>query len=185
MHPSAHLRTRTTSTALPLLAAFTLVLASPALAQIPMPVQEPRPAPELEPELRAVLDNFNLAWAERSADAFVRDFADDGDFMQAFGRYRYTREAIHDFMTFFFSRQDEGFFSRETGVRVSYLTDDLVFLEQELEGEGVRNADGSAQPGRRGQMMLILRRTAEGWHILHYRYLDIHGGPIYRDPAGG
>ncbi len=142
---------------------------------------QPAPAPPaLDPAFRAILDNFNAAWDSRDAGRFVRDFADDADFMQAFGRYRAGRADTEAFMRRFFSLQTGGFTSREVGVRVRMVGDDVAFLEQELEGLGVRNADGSEQPARRGQMMLVLRRRAEGWRIQHYRYLDIHTTTIVK-----
>jgi len=132
------------------------------------------PAAPLDPAFRAILDNFNTAWETRDAGRFVRDFAEDGDFMQAFGRYRAGRADTEAFMTRFLSLQTGAFTSREVGVRARMVGDGVAFLEQELEGIGVRNADGSEQAPRRGQMMLVLRRTDRGWRIQHYRYLDIH-----------
>jgi hypothetical protein len=113
--------------------------------------QSPTP-PTLEPAFRAILDNFDVAWETRDAKRFV--------------------------MERFLSLQDGSFISREVGVRARHVGDDVAFVEQELEGDGVRNADGTEQPARRGQMMLVLRRTPEGWRIQHYRYLDIHTSSI-------
>jgi uncharacterized protein (TIGR02246 family) len=148
-----------------------LLGATAARAQSPTP-------PTLEPAFRAILDNFDVAWETRDAKRFVRFFADDADFMQAFGRYRSGRGEIEAFMERFLSLQDGSFISREVGVRARHVGDDVAFVEQELEGDGVRNADGTEQPARRGQMMLVLRRTPEGWRIQHYRYLDIHTSSI-------
>lgn len=136
--------------------------------------------PTLDPAFRAILDNFNAAWDTRDAGRFVRDFAEDADFMQAFGRYRSGRAETEAFMRRFFSLQTGDFRSREVGVRLRLAGNDVAFLEQELEGLGVRNADGSEQPPRRGQMMLVLRKTTDGWRIQHYRYLDIHTASIVK-----
>lgn len=152
-----------------------LVFISALATAQPAPV-----APPLDPAFRAILDNFNAAWDSRDASRFVRDFAEDADFMQAFGRYRSGRADTEAFMRRFFSLQSGSFTSREVGVRVRMVGDDVAFLEQELEGLGVRNADGSEQPPRRGQMMLVLRKTAAGWRIQHYRYLDIHTATIVK-----
>ena len=152
---------------------FLLLAGVPAAAQTP-------PAVPLDPAFREILDNFNTAWDTRDAKRFVRFFAEDADFMQAFGRYRSGRAETEAFMARFLSLQSGGFTSREVGVRMRRVGDDVVFLEQELEGLGVRNADGSEQPARRGQMMLVLRRMADGWRIQHYRYLDIHTGSIVK-----
>jgi uncharacterized protein (TIGR02246 family) len=155
--------------------ALALILTTAVASAQPVPA-----APALDPAFRAILDNFNTAWDTRDAGRFVRDFAEDADFMQAFGRYRTGRADTEAFMRRFFSLQTGAFTSREVGVRVRLVGDDVAFLEQELEGVGVRNADGSEQPPRRGQMMLVLRKTAGGWRIQHYRYLDIHTTTIVK-----
>ncbi len=132
---------------------------------------------------RQILDNFNQAWATRDADVFVRHFAEDADFMQAFGRYYPTRETTREFIRFFFSKQTEALKTRELGVRTRVVAPGIVFLEQEIEGYGVRNADGTEQPPRKGELMLVLRKRSARWEIVSYRYLDIHGGPIRKDPT--
>jgi uncharacterized protein (TIGR02246 family) len=129
---------------------------------------------------RMILDDFNRAWATRDAALFVRHFAPDGDFMQAFGRYRADRASTETFMTMFFGAQTDGFQARELGTRVRMLTPDAAFVEQELEGDGVTNTDGSKQPPRRGNMMLALVRRDGRWLIASYRYLDIHPAMLRR-----
>lgn len=123
---------------------------------------------------RGILNDFQRAFTTREAALFTRHFAADGDFMQAFGRYRATRPATEDFMAWFLSGQSAAFVSREVGTRVRRVTPDVAFVEAEFEGEGIRNGDGSMQPPRRGQMMLVLRRQAMAWRVVSYRYLDIH-----------
>jgi len=129
---------------------------------------------------RGIIDDFNRSWAERDARIFVKHFAPEGDFMQAFGRYRGTRAGTEDFMDWFLSGQSATFQSREVGTRVKMVTPDVVFLEAEFTGEGIRNADGTFQPDRRGHMMLVLARREGRWQVVSYRYLDIHPGTIRR-----
>ncbi len=129
---------------------------------------------------RGIIDDFNRSWAERDARIFVKHFAPEGDFMQAFGRYRGTRAGTEDFMDWFLSGQSATFQSREVGTRVKMVTPDVAFLEAEFTGEGIRNADGTFQPDRRGQMMLVLARREGRWQVISYRYLDIHAGAIRR-----
>jgi uncharacterized protein (TIGR02246 family) len=130
---------------------------------------------------RGVLDDFTAAFNTRDARRFVRHFAADGDFMQAFGRYRADRALTQEFMAFFFTRQDSAFRAVEAGTRVKRITDDVAFVEMEMTGDAVRNRDGTLQPHRRGQLMLVMRRTGARWEVASYRYLDIHPGPIRKD----
>lgn len=123
---------------------------------------------------RRIIDDLQRSFLERDGALFVRHFSEDGDFMQAFGRYRGTRAATQDFMEWFLGSQSAQFVSREVGTRVRVVTPDVAFVEAEFEGEGIRNADGSMQPPRRGQMLLVLRSTAGTWKVTSYRYLDIH-----------
>jgi uncharacterized protein (TIGR02246 family) len=127
---------------------------------------------------RAILDDLQRAFMERNASLFTTHFAADGDFMQAFGRYRATRNATEDFMEWFLGGQSAAFVSRETGNRIRRVTPDVAFVEAEFEGEGIRNGDGTMQPPRRGQMMLVLRRRSGEWKVVSYRYLDIHAATL-------
>jgi uncharacterized protein (TIGR02246 family) len=132
---------------------------------------------------RRIIDDLQASFERRDAELFVKHFAPDGDFMQAFGRYRGTREGTRDFMERFLSLQSAAFVSREVGTRVRRVGERVAFVEAEFTGEGIRNADGTVQPPRRGQMMLVLEKRAETWQVLSYRYLDIHPGTL-RAPTG-
>ncbi len=132
---------------------------------------------------RRIIDDLQASFERRDATLFVRHFAPDGDFMQAFGRYRGTREGTRDFMERFLSLQTDAFVSREVGTRVKRVGDRVAFVEAEFTGEGIRNADGSAQPPRRGQMILLLERRERQWLVLSYRYLDIHPGTLRAPPT--
>lgn len=80
----------------------------------------------------------------------------------------------------FFGLQPAEFRSVELGTRVKQVTPDVAFVEMELAGDGVRNADGTPQPRRRGQLMLVLHREEGRWTVASYRYLDIHDAPLRR-----
>ena len=129
---------------------------------------------------RAILDDFNVAWHTRDAAQFVKHFAPEGDFMQAFGRYRATKAGAQDFMAWFLGGQTSAFRSLELSTRVTMLTRDAAFVEQEDEGVGIQNSDGTMQPGRRGNMMLMLVKRKGRWWIRSYRYLDIHTTTLRR-----
>jgi uncharacterized protein (TIGR02246 family) len=131
---------------------------------------------------RAIINDFEAAFNTRDAARFVKHFATDGDFMQAFGRYRGDRAATLEFMTRFFSLQPPEFRAVERGTRVRCITPDVALVEVEISGDGIRNEDGSPQPPRRGQMMLTLRRARATWEVAAYRYLDIHDGTLRRSP---
>jgi hypothetical protein len=127
---------------------------------------------------RRILDDLQRSFMTRDASLFVRHFADEGDFMQAFGRYRGSKAATEDFMAWFLGGQSAAFVSREVGTLTRMVGRDVAFVEAEFTGEGIRNADGSMQPPRRGQMMLVLQRQSAEWKVVSYRYLDIHAGGL-------
>jgi uncharacterized protein (TIGR02246 family) len=127
---------------------------------------------------RRILDDLQSAFEQRDANLFVKHFASDGDFMQAFGRYRGAREGTRDFMERFLSLQTAAFVSREVETRVRRVGERVAYVEAQFTGEGIRDADGTVQPPRRGQMMLLLEKRGAEWKVLSYRYLDIHTGPL-------
>jgi uncharacterized protein (TIGR02246 family) len=138
-------------------------------------------APDSFADLRAfrvIINDFQTAFNTRDADRFVRHFASDGDFMQAFARYRGDRRATQEFMTRFLALQPPEFRSVELGTRVRSITADVALLKVELTGDGIRNADGSPQPRLRGQMILFLRRVRDRWEVASYRHLDINEGTL-------
>ena len=83
-------------------------------------------------------------------------------------------------MAWFLGGQTSAFTSRELSARVTMLTRVAAFVEQPDEGAGSQNSDGTMQPGRRGNMMLMLVKRNGRWWIRSYRYLDIHTATLRR-----
>jgi len=140
-----------------------------------------RAAPTRDEELlTAILANFEEAYDAHDAARFVRDFASDADFMNAFGEYVKGRPAVQKFMDGFMSHQTPGFRRNLVDRRIQLLGPETAFVEETRDGIGIKNADGTDQPARRGHMMLVLRRQGDAWKIVHYRFTDIHIGPLIK-----
>lgn len=128
----------------------------------------------------AILDNFDAAYDKHDAAMWVRHFALDADFMNAFGVYRKGRASIQQFMGEFMSHQSPGFRRRIEERRIQLVGADVAFVEETGVGTGIKNADGTEQPPRYGHLMMVLRRQGDTWRIAHYRFVDIHTEKLAR-----
>jgi uncharacterized protein (TIGR02246 family) len=155
----------------------TILLVTVALLAPGLLAQQPALSSD-EVQIRNVIDNFEAAYGKRDGALWVKYFAEDADFMQAFGRYIKGRSEIQQFMSRFISGQTEAMQGREIVRRVQLVKPDVAFAEMTEEITGIREADGAVQPPRRGHMMLVLKKVGSDWKIIHYRYLDIHTGPL-------
>lgn len=126
----------------------------------------------------AIIDNFEQSYQRRDGARWAQHFAPDADFMQAFGRYLRGRPNIESFMTFFLESQSDALQARETSRRIAFPSSTVSFAELTEEVDGVVDFDGTAQPSRLDHLMLVLKEDQGVWSIVHYRYLDIHTGPL-------
>jgi uncharacterized protein (TIGR02246 family) len=131
-----------------------------------------------ESEIQKIIDNFETAYRTKDGALWAKFLAEDADFMQAFGRYLKGRSQIQKFMSGFISDQTDSMQGREIGRRIQLVKPDVAFAEMTEEISGIRNADGTVEPPRRGHLMVVLRKDGTNWKIIHYRYLDIHTGAL-------
>lgn len=152
-----------------------------SLVFVPSVVFTQTPAQDADrTQIGAILDNFDEAYRKRDGAQWARYFAEDADFMQAFGRYAKGRPIIERFMTWFIANQTDAMQGKETSRRIAFPAPTVAFAELTEELTGIREPDGSEQPPRRGHMMLVLTKERDQWSIVHYRYLDLHSGPLAR-----
>jgi uncharacterized protein (TIGR02246 family) len=131
-----------------------------------------------ESEIRTIVASFEEAYGRRDGTLWARYFAEEADFTQAFGIYRQGRSSIAQFMRGFIERQPQAIRPRELGLQISFLRQDVAFVDFRVEVAGIRNRDGSEQPLRRGYMLLVMKKMLGDWKIVHYRFFDVHMGPI-------
>jgi uncharacterized protein (TIGR02246 family) len=106
-------------------------------------------------QIGVILDNFDAAYRKRDGALWARYFAEDADFMQAFGRYAQGRATIERIMTRFIASQTDAMQGKEISRRIAFPAPNVAVAELTEEISGIREADGTEQPPRRGHLMLM------------------------------
>jgi len=130
----------------------------------------------LIPEPGAAIERFVAAWNARDAAALAALFDDDADFVNVVGIWWRRRRAIekaHDYALKRFFRD-----SRITieEVSVKHLGADAATVHGQWRMVGQRAPDDTVLEPRRGIMLLVLRRTGDGWTIAAAQNTDIVPG---------
>ena len=122
------------------------------------------------------LRQFADAWNRRDASALAALFDEDADFVNVVGIWWRRRRAIekaHDYALGRLFRH-----SRLTidSVSVKRLGTDAATVHGCWRLEGQRAPDDTVLQPRRGVMLLVLRRTGDGWSISAAQNTDIVPG---------
>ena len=128
------------------------------------------------PEPEAAIERFAAAWNGRDATALAALFDDDADFVNVVGIWWRRRRAIekaHDYALKRFFR-DTRITIEE--VSVKYLGADAATVHGRWRMEGQRAPDDTVLEPRRGIMLLVLRRSGDGWAIAAAQNTDIVPG---------
>lgn len=137
-------------------------------------------------EPKAALDRFVAAWNDRDATALAALFDEDADFVNVVGIWWRRRRAIekaHDYALKRFFRD-----SRITVETVSekHLGTDAAIVHGLWHMTGQRAPDDTVLEPRRGVILLVLRRSGDGWSIAAAQNTDIvPGAETLAASAGG
>ncbi len=140
----------------------------------------------LIPEPKAALEQFMAAWNGRDATALAALFDEDADFVNVVGiwwRRRRSIEKAHDYALKRFFRD-----TRITleNASVKHLGADTATVHGLWRMEGQRAPDDTVLEPRRGMMLLVLRRSGDGWSIAAAQNTDIvPGAETMAASAGG
>ena len=124
----------------------------------------------------AALQAFAAAWNGRDAAALAALFEDDADFVNVVGIWWRRRRAIekaHDYALKRFFR-DSRITIEEVAVR--HVGADAATVHGRWRMEGQRAPDDSVLDPRHGIVLLVLRRTEDGWRAVAAQNTDIVPG---------
>ncbi len=134
----------------------------------------------------AALHAFAAAWNGRDAAALAALFEEDADFVNVVGIWWRRRRAIekaHDYALKRFFR-DSRLTIEEVSVR--HIGDDAATVHGRWRMEGQRAPDDTVLDPRRGVVLLVLRRTDDGWRAVAAQNTDIvPGAETMAASAGG
>ncbi len=131
------------------------------------------------------LARFAAAWNGRDAKALAALFDEDADFVNVVGIWWRRRRAIekaHDYALKRFFR-DSRITIEEVSVR--RIGDGAATVHGRWLMEGQRAPDDTVLDPRRGVMLLVLRRTDDGWSVAAAQNTDIVPGAETMAASGG
>jgi uncharacterized protein (TIGR02246 family) len=132
-----------------------------------------------EKPIRALLDSFGMAFAQRDAHAFSLVFHEDADFTNVWGMTAHGRKAIEDFHRPLLEGDGAGmvpsFKNAEFKVvetRIRFLRPDVAFADVTWTQTGaVQN--GHDMGARKGLLMLVATREGGTWGIAIMHNMDL------------
>lgn len=131
------------------------------------------------------LARFAAAWNGRDAAALAALFDEDADFVNVVGIWWRRRRAIekaHDYALKRFFR-DSRITVEEVSVR--RIGDSAATAHGRWLMEGQRGPDDTVLEPRHGVMLLVLRRTDDGWSVVAAQNTDIVPGAETMAASGG
>lgn len=130
----------------------------------------------LIPEPDAAIERFVAAWNARDAAALAALFDDDADFVNVVGIWWRRRRAIEKAHDYALKRFFHDSHITIEEVSVKHLGADAATVHGRWRMEGQRAPDDTVLDPRRGIMLLVLRRTGDGWTIAAAQNTDIVPG---------
>lgn len=148
-----------------------LAVASPLLAQ-------PRCkfGPEDEAAIKQVLSNWEQGWDEGKAELSSADYAEDADWINAFGYERKGKAEILAFLTRLYKNPDvRAGNSTKPSNSIRCVRPDvaITYTFNEIEGQKRDARDGGGfYPKRKVRHTRILAKENGGWLIVSHRIMD-------------
>lgn len=171
---------------------LTLVLAGPAAAEEsypPLPESRTFGSAASEADAAAVdalMDRFTQAWREQDVEALLATYADDAEWMNAFGWISRGHPELRETFTELFERfgppvtarseasepvQEETTRDARRILSRRYVGADGVVIHGVTESDWGESRDGSGL--RRVHITYVLQKRAEGWRIVYQSIMDV------------
>jgi uncharacterized protein (TIGR02246 family) len=133
--------------------------------------------------IRTIMMNSGQGWAEGNASQVADVYADDADWMNAFGDVRRGREAIKEYLTglFSFDEADMGESEQANGRMISmrYVGDDVVILHSMTTSVRAGALEGADH--RQVHSTSVLAKQNGEWRIVHEHISDARPRTTIKD----
>ena len=132
--------------------------------------------------LGALLTGFS----EHNADALQDVYADDADWVNAFGTAKKGSKEIVEYLRGLFgdANFDQGKLAGPPESTLRRLTDEVITVSTHLRVEGQGLVGGGTIPVRNNFSLRILQRQADGrWLIVSEMYMDARTDETYAHPS--
>ncbi|MEM1081097.1 MAG: SgcJ/EcaC family oxidoreductase [Pseudomonadota bacterium] len=136
-------------------------------------VGEPASAGDLD-AIRTLMMSSGQGWAEGNAGQVAVVYADDAEWMNAFGDVRRGREAIEGYLTDLFSYDEEGMGENEQAngrmISMRYVGDDVVILHSMTISNRAGALEGADH--RQVHSTSVLAKEEGQWTVVHEHISD-------------
>jgi uncharacterized protein (TIGR02246 family) len=126
-----------------------------------------------EHAIRQVTEAFLAAWNTHDMGAFAALYSDDADFVNVYGMHWKGRDVIGESHRALHETIFKASRLSATRTEMRFLRDDVVVLHMFWDLTGLQRPDGTPVPDRRGILLHVLERSAEGWRIVATQNTDI------------
>lgn len=120
-----------------------------------------------------IAENWSIAWQTRNSELAVAGFAEDADWINAFGVKKKGREELKAFLDWVFSlpnateRKDS-----EEITLVRFIRPDVALVYSDFQVEQQRYVTGEEMPDRNGHTIRVLTKEEGLWQIVSMMIMD-------------
>ncbi|MEM1381720.1 MAG: SgcJ/EcaC family oxidoreductase [Pseudomonadota bacterium] len=143
----------------------------------PLPAYQTIGAPASEEDRRAIstlLTMTGQAWAEGDAKMFAKGYADDAEWMNAFGQIRRSASSIEAYLTELFAEAPDGLGEDEAAnfvpISMRYVGDNVAIVH--FATTSVRAGVLPGADERRVHTTVVMEKRDDGWTIVHEHISD-------------
>jgi uncharacterized protein (TIGR02246 family) len=128
---------------------------------------------EDEAAIGRVLANWDRGWDAFDARLAAMDYADDADWLNAFGRKKKGRAELEAFLAELFVRPDmKAARFATTSVSIRFVRPDVAVVRTDFEGVGQKTLRGEEMGKRVGHQIRILSKDGGRWVIVSHQIMD-------------
>jgi uncharacterized protein (TIGR02246 family) len=155
-------------------AAILLIAVSPfVFAQTSNQKTQSEQTLEDENAIRGILKNWDRGWNEFDAKLAAMDYADDADWLNAFGRKKKGRTELQKFLTELFVRPDmKTARFTTTSISIRFIKPNVALAYTDFEGIGQKTLSGKEMGKRIGHQIRVLIKENGKWIIVSHQIMD-------------
>jgi uncharacterized protein (TIGR02246 family) len=128
---------------------------------------------EDEAAIRRILANWDRGWDGFDARLAAMDYADDADWLNAFGRKKKGRAELQQFLAELFVRPDmKAARFTTTSVSIRFIRPDVAVAYTDFVGVGQKTLSGKEMGKRVGHQIRVLSKEGGKWVIVSHQIMD-------------
>ena len=126
-----------------------------------------------ETAIRQAIADWDTGWRTFNADIVSQDYADDADWINAFGEVRKGRAQIHAYLAHGFASPE--WLSRHSTpstVSIRFVSPDIAVVSSSRQTVGQKSASGQPYPTRKTHDLRVFVHQNGRWEIVSHEIMD-------------